>query len=335
MEVVHELRQVVTNPSKLGYGYSVPGIGMGAPAKMGEEVKTSKWGFAEIEHSVDPYDMARQYENAERKFNQEALLGRPPFKTVSHALDFFDHKKGAPPHSPRARARPHGRDSSCAARADPRPRRAPRRCTPSRSAPCARQSRCSPPPPTAASPPTPSHAPPRRHSPVLLRKGHRSPPEPALVPFPSPPAVRLPQAVPLPRSTPRSRVCRSGRRKSTRASLSLARPSTPPARLAQAMWARSTSSPPTLRWVCARGTHLTQSPAVCSPLSRPRSAEQTRSRRYSTLSSHAPPLSLLSTPHWSPARIPPSSPHSDFRQRARPPVPTLFDQLDRIRSTRS
>ena len=147
VEVVHELRQVVTNPSKLGYGYSVPGIGMGAPAKMGEEVKTSKWGFAEIEHSVDPYDMARQYENAERKFNQEALLGRPPFKTVSHALDFFDHKKGAPPHSPRARARPHGRDSSCAARADPRPRRAPRRCTPSRSAPCARQSRCSPPPP--------------------------------------------------------------------------------------------------------------------------------------------------------------------------------------------
>jgi len=93
-EVVHELRQVLTNPAKNGYGLSTPGIAFGPPVKQGEERKPGKWGGAEYMHSVDPYDMARQYENAERKFNNEAIAGRPPFRTVSHSLDFFDHKKG-------------------------------------------------------------------------------------------------------------------------------------------------------------------------------------------------------------------------------------------------
>jgi len=93
VEVVHELRQVLTNPAKQGYGYSTPGIAFGPPFKTGEE-KVGKWGSAEYMHSVDPYDMARQFENAERKFNNEAIAGRPAFRTVSHSLDFFDHKKG-------------------------------------------------------------------------------------------------------------------------------------------------------------------------------------------------------------------------------------------------
>jgi len=92
VEVQHELRQVLTNPPKRGYGYSTPGICFGPGPRPGEDPTAKK--SKEYEHSIDPYDMARQYENAERKFNQEAVAGRPPFRTVSHSLDFFDAKKG-------------------------------------------------------------------------------------------------------------------------------------------------------------------------------------------------------------------------------------------------
>uniref|UniRef100_A0A7S3BTE4 Cilia-and flagella-associated protein 96 n=1 Tax=Haptolina ericina TaxID=156174 RepID=A0A7S3BTE4_9EUKA len=94
VEVKHELRQVITNPPKKGYGASTPGVIFGPGARMGEAPKQARWGGPEYEHSTDPYDAARQYEKRERMLNEEASLGRPPFRTVSHAVDFFDAKKG-------------------------------------------------------------------------------------------------------------------------------------------------------------------------------------------------------------------------------------------------
>ncbi|KAL1524763.1 hypothetical protein AB1Y20_019646 [Prymnesium parvum] len=93
-EVQHESRQVITNPPKRGYGYSTPGLAFGPPLRRNEVPRVGKWGGAEYEHSPDPYDMARQYERAERQYNQEQIAGRPPFKSVSHSVDFFDQKKG-------------------------------------------------------------------------------------------------------------------------------------------------------------------------------------------------------------------------------------------------
>ena len=78
-EVTHELRQVLTNPAKKGYGHSNPGIIFGPAAAKGEEPRKGK----EYVHSVDPYDLARQFEQAERKYNMEKLQSRPAFKTVS------------------------------------------------------------------------------------------------------------------------------------------------------------------------------------------------------------------------------------------------------------
>lgn len=94
-EVQHENRQVITNPPKRGYGYATPGIAFGPPTRHDEPPRTGRWGGVEYEHSVDPYDMARQFEKNERLQNDEQIAGRPPFRTVSHSLDFFDHKKGA------------------------------------------------------------------------------------------------------------------------------------------------------------------------------------------------------------------------------------------------
>ena len=87
--VVHELRQVLTNPPKRGYGATTPGCIFGPGPKAGEP-GMGKYGGREYLHMKDEYDLARQKESAERKSSAEALLGRPPFKTVSHAVDFFD-----------------------------------------------------------------------------------------------------------------------------------------------------------------------------------------------------------------------------------------------------
>lgn len=88
-EVQHELRQVLTNPGKLGIGASTPGTIFGPGPAKGEIPRTGR----EYVHAIDPYDLARQAERQERKFNMEAIAGRPAFKTVSHSVDFFDGKR--------------------------------------------------------------------------------------------------------------------------------------------------------------------------------------------------------------------------------------------------
>jgi len=87
--VVHEARQVLTNPPKRGYGSTTPGCIFGPGPLAGEEPR-GRYGGREFSHAPDPYDLARQKESAERKANAEALLGRAPFKSMSHAVDFFD-----------------------------------------------------------------------------------------------------------------------------------------------------------------------------------------------------------------------------------------------------
>jgi len=93
-EVKHELRQVVTSPAKKGYGANTPGTMFGPGPRKGEKPTIGK----EYEHSPDPYDLARQFEREERKFNQEKLAGRQPYRTMGHSVDFFDgHKSVAAP----------------------------------------------------------------------------------------------------------------------------------------------------------------------------------------------------------------------------------------------
>lgn len=89
-----ELRQVATSPSKKGYGSSTPGTLFGPGPRRGEQPKTGK----EYEHSPDPYDLARQFEREERKFNAAKGAGRPPYKTMGHSCDYFDsHDRVAAP----------------------------------------------------------------------------------------------------------------------------------------------------------------------------------------------------------------------------------------------
>jgi len=89
-----EPRQVVTSPSKKGYGASTPGTTFGPGPRKGEQPKMGK----EYEHSPDPYDLARQFEREERKFNAKKGEGRPPYKTMGHSYDYFDsHEKVAAP----------------------------------------------------------------------------------------------------------------------------------------------------------------------------------------------------------------------------------------------
>ena len=88
--VVHESRQVLTQPPRKGYGSTTPGCIFGPGPAKGEASSMGRYGGKEYVHSVDPYDLARQKEKADRQKDQEALQGRAPFKTMSHALDFFD-----------------------------------------------------------------------------------------------------------------------------------------------------------------------------------------------------------------------------------------------------
>jgi len=94
--MVHELRQVITNPPRKGYGTATPGNTFGAGPLKGDTSSTGRYGGKEYGHAPDPYDLPRQREIAERKANSEALQGRPAFKQMSHSLDFFDtHKEHA------------------------------------------------------------------------------------------------------------------------------------------------------------------------------------------------------------------------------------------------
>ena len=49
-----------------------------------------RYGGREYAHSTDPYDAARKKEQEDRVKDIEALQGRPPFKSMSKAVDFFD-----------------------------------------------------------------------------------------------------------------------------------------------------------------------------------------------------------------------------------------------------
>jgi len=89
--VAHELPQVRNNPPKKGYGACTPGIIFG-PGPARDENPIGRYGGKEYPHAIDPYDLARQKEQADRKASSEALLGRPPFLSMRHAVDFFDGK---------------------------------------------------------------------------------------------------------------------------------------------------------------------------------------------------------------------------------------------------
>lgn len=90
-EVVHELKQVLTNPPKKGYGATTPG-GIFGPGPLKGESGMGRYGGREYPHAVDPYDAARQKEQQQRQKDIEALQGRPAFKSMSRSLDFFDGK---------------------------------------------------------------------------------------------------------------------------------------------------------------------------------------------------------------------------------------------------
>jgi hypothetical protein len=92
-EVLHEPRQMVTNPPRKGYGATTPGVIFGPGPKPGES-PLGRYGGKEFEHVPDPYDLARQKEMADRKAGAEMMEGRAPFRSVSHACDFFDGCKG-------------------------------------------------------------------------------------------------------------------------------------------------------------------------------------------------------------------------------------------------
>ena len=88
--VSHEARQVLTQPPRKGYGSTTPGVIFGPGPAKGETSLMGRYGGKEYSHATDPYDLARQKESTERKENHEQLMGRPPFKTMSHSVDFFD-----------------------------------------------------------------------------------------------------------------------------------------------------------------------------------------------------------------------------------------------------
>ena len=83
--VVHEARQVLTQPPRKGYGSTTPGNIFGPGPAKGEASSMGRYGGKEYDHAVDPYDLARQKEAKDRKENAELLAGRPPFKTVRAA----------------------------------------------------------------------------------------------------------------------------------------------------------------------------------------------------------------------------------------------------------
>ena len=91
VDVQHERRQFQTSPAKKGYGYSTPGIIFGPAPRAGEEIRLGKPN--EYKHFKDEYSRPRDFEATERKMQMEMIASRPPFKSVSHSLDFFDQRK--------------------------------------------------------------------------------------------------------------------------------------------------------------------------------------------------------------------------------------------------
>ena len=80
---------MTTNPGKKGYGGSTPGTLFGPGPAKGDKPTIGK----EYEHSPEPYDLARQFERAERQFKKELLADKKPYRTMGHSLDFFDGQK--------------------------------------------------------------------------------------------------------------------------------------------------------------------------------------------------------------------------------------------------
>jgi len=83
--VTHENRQVLTAPSRKGWG-NTPGIIFGPGPRKGEPPKNG----GEYRHLDDPYSLASDAERAQRKHTAEMRAGRPPFRSMSRSLDFFD-----------------------------------------------------------------------------------------------------------------------------------------------------------------------------------------------------------------------------------------------------
>lgn len=91
-EVIHEPRQMLTCPMKLGYGSTTPGCIFGPgpkPGVIGMDCR-GRYGGKEFENMSDPYDLAQKKERADRQAAAATMEGKAPFKTMTHALDFFD-----------------------------------------------------------------------------------------------------------------------------------------------------------------------------------------------------------------------------------------------------
>mmetsp|Transcript_2792 Transcript_2792/g.7807 ORF Transcript_2792/g.7807 Transcript_2792/m.7807 type:complete len:334 (-) Transcript_2792:359-1360(-) len=94
-EVEHELKQMMTAPSKKGYGSTTPGCIFGPGPATGEDGR-GRYGGREYKWSADPYDNSRQKEREMAKADAEAIAGRPAYKTMDKSLDFFDsHRRVA------------------------------------------------------------------------------------------------------------------------------------------------------------------------------------------------------------------------------------------------
>ena len=66
--------------------YEVQQKGARPGPKKGEKAQIGK----EYKNEPDPYDRPREFEKAERLHLQKMLDGRAPYRTMGHAVDFFD-----------------------------------------------------------------------------------------------------------------------------------------------------------------------------------------------------------------------------------------------------
>lgn len=90
--VEHETKQMMTMPSKKGYGRTTPGCIFG-PGPLQGESGLGRYGGREYLWEKDPYELMQQKANEMHKEGMEAMLGRPPLVSMSHALDFIDGKR--------------------------------------------------------------------------------------------------------------------------------------------------------------------------------------------------------------------------------------------------
>jgi len=92
VELVHEMRQMMTMPGKKGYGRTTPGCIFG-PGPLNGESGLGRYGGREYPWEKDPYGMAHEKELEMHRAGLEMIAGRPPMSTMCHAMDFIDGKK--------------------------------------------------------------------------------------------------------------------------------------------------------------------------------------------------------------------------------------------------